>query len=72
MGALVLTFGHPQTPPVPAGVVAVDASHMLGKLPTSGECQGGRLEAGGKISMVRVPVVTGRTAKAGHPTIIPL
>ena len=37
----VLAFGDPQTPPVPAGVVAVDAGHMLGKLPTSGECQAG-------------------------------
>lgn len=68
----VLTFGYPQTPPVPAGVMAVDAGQVLGKLPTSGECQGGCLEAGGKISMVRVPMVTGRRAKAGHPTIIPL
>lgn len=50
----------------------MDAGQVLGKLPTSGECQGGCLEAGGKISMVRVPMVTGRRAKAGHPTIIPL
>ena len=49
----------------------MDASNVLGQLPTAGEWEEWCLEASGRIRAVRVPVATGKSAKAGHHTIIP-
>lgn len=71
MSVYVSPYPLQRPPPTPAGVMAVEASNVLGQLPKPGEWQG-CLGAGERIGVVRVPVAKGSRTTLGHDSTIPL